>query len=237
MTRNKYARLLIVLFVPLLAAGYFCAKSIWPYDPYAHITCAPDEFTGRENCRSVGDGSLYDSVKSEHNTWFDILIQDGDNNDYLHNFAEASTRVIFGAEIVAASGFAGSSAKTEIFMKSLSGREAVIHLGIESDQRSSFTEKDAILTCNNVLFGVRKGEYTSHCFGDGWGGPVIYKVSESSSNDLENLRGAIAKITDNRHYDYNIWRVIVYPIFFYAFILISLVSWIAFKVVRFVKNG
>lgn len=237
MTLKKYSRLVLVSILPLMLTGYFAAKLIWPHDPYAYITCAPFFLTGDENCRSVGDGSLYDSVKGEHSAWFDVQVGEYDEDAYLHDFVEASARIIPSVEIVSATPFVGNGPDVKSFMGSLAGRRAVMNLGIPDEERSLITDEVVILYCNDLWLDDGKDEYTSGCYGNGWSGPVTYRVNGAGKEELDSLRTSIEEKISDRRDEYNLYRIIMYPIFVYTFFLVSFLIWLVARAVRYVKNG
>lgn len=237
MTWKKYLRLVLVSILPLMLAGYFAAKLIWPYEPSAHITCAPFLLTGQENCRNVGDGSLYDSVKSEHPAWFDVHVGDYDEDAYLHDFVEASARIIPTVEIVSATPFFGYSPDVKSFMGSLAGRNAVMNLGIQDEERSLITDEVALLYCKNLQIGDGNEEYTSDCYGNGWSGPVTYRVNGAGKEELDSLITSIEEEIADRRNDYNLFRIVTYPIFVYTFFFVSFLIWLVARAVRYVANG
>lgn len=236
MTLKKYSRLTLVSILPLFLVGYLAAKFIWPYDPYVQIICAPFSLTGYENCRDIGNGAFYESVRGQHPAWFDVRIGNYDENAYLHVSTEASARSITGAEIASATPFLGNSPDVDPFVASLSGRNAVINLGIPDGKRSFITDQIAILYCNDIRLDAEKDEYTSGCFGDGWSASVTYHVYGKSREEIRNLRGEIQEQITERQSDYRIYRIFAYPIFLYAYFLFSLLSYIFMHVVRFVNK-
>lgn len=240
MTTRKFRRLFIVSFIPLLIFGVITAKILFHYsgEKYSYILCAP--YLERENCRPLGDpdGKLYQYVKGEYPAWFDVTESNYDSNTPLHNFIMASTRFVPDAQIMSASPFVGYGPEVESFMGSLAGRRVVVKLGILQGERSVITDdNNIILYCNNLRFNTQEGEYTSHCYGDGWGGPVTYRTTGVSRDELDKLLVSINKEVDSGRLGYDIYRIVMYPIFIYLFLLISFFVWISVKAVRFVKNG
>lgn len=229
----------MVSFIPLFIFGVITAKILFHYsgEKYSFILCAP--FLGMENCRPLGDpnGNLYRNVKDEHPAWFDVTVGNYDNNASLHNFIMASTRFVPNAQIMSASPFVGYGPEVESFMGTLAGRRVMVKLGIQQGEQSIISGENIILYCNNLLFKAQEGEYTSQCYGDGWGGPVNYRTTGASRDDLDKLLASINKEVDSGRLDYDIYRIVMYPIFIYLFLLISFFAWISVKAVRFVKNG
>lgn len=234
MTSKKYLRLTIVSLPLLFAIGFLCAKLLWPYPQYSNITCAP--FYTIENCRDVGTGGLYDSVISEHPVWFSARIGEYKDDEYLQNFIRISERQVLDAQIIEASPFMGHGSDVKSFMGSFAGRSSDILLGVREAQNSIITNQEMLLFCSNLKF-KSPGIYESNCHGDGWGGPVTYRLFGEAETSMKDLQSSIQKEIEHREQDYFAYKLIMYPIFIYLFFLISLVAWLTVLAVRFVKNG
>lgn len=238
MNRKQFARLFLVAFLPLLLLGFVTAKVVFEHsgDKYAYILCIPANTF--ENCRSLGepDGSLYKLTKDYSPAWFDVTEDGYDSNSRLSNFVMASTRSVRGAEVVRAAPFAGYGEDVELIMNSLVGKRAVVNLGIKKDELSSIHRDGVLLFCNNLWFGAKHGEYTSQCYGDGWGGAITYQVTGQSRRELERLQAAINDVVATREAEYFAYRAVMYPLFIYLFLIISFLVWITIKAARFVKG-
>ena len=239
MNVRQYKRLLIISFIPLLVLGYFSAGYIFHRSgmEYQYILCAP--FYSIENCRQVGpsDGFLYKSVKSDHSVWFDVSLGDVDENAPLYNFVEASMRIVPEAKIIDASPFRGDHRDVSTLMRSFVGSSATVVLGIPQGRESIMLNRMNRLYCNSLEFQSDDGEYRSRCFGDNWSGIITYRVDGDSRNELDQLLESINAQIASRNFDYNIFRIVFYPMFVYLFLLASLLAWIIAKAVRYVKAG
>jgi hypothetical protein len=241
-TRRKFTRIFIVSVIPLLLVGFIFSKTVATYDPYAYITCAPFQLSGitlDENCRSVGgpEGSLYKSVHSEHPSWFDIMEPHYNPNASLHNFITGSQRLVSQIKIVDASPFFGYGEDVSQYMKSLTGKRAVLQLGIPNKERSVMPSNGVgSLYCNNLSFEDTPGLYMSQCYGNGWGGPIRYRVSELDRPKLDKLKSSIDNVINERNNDFLIYKIIVYPLFVYIFLMLSGLIWLIRKAVRFVNS-
>ncbi len=239
MNKKQFTRLFIVSFLPLLILGVVAAKILFNHsgDKYAYILCIPS--TTFENCRQLGDpdGKLYQLTKSYYPAWFDVTEDGYDTDAPLSNFVMASTRIVRDARVVSAAPFAGYGTEVESFMTSLIGKRAIVKLGIEKEESSIISNDGIILFCNNLWFQARKGEYSSQCYGDGWGGSVTYQVTGASLEELNRLLASINEEVDSRKFDYNIYRVVMYPLLIYVFLIASLLVWAGIKAARFVRNG
>lgn len=239
MNRRQFVRLFAVAFFPLLLLGFIAANIIFDKSggKYAYILCAP--FGKFENCRPLGEPNkaLYESVKNEHPAWFDVFDDRHSRDSPLSNFIMASRRTVRDAVIVKATPFAGYGADVSSSMKSLVGKRTQIELGIKEGEQPSVYRDGARLLCNNLFFSEANGEYTSQCYGNGWGGPLTYKVTGQSRDELEKLQTAISEIVSSRENDYFIYRAVMYPMFIYLFLLVSLLAWGAMKAARYVRAG
>lgn len=240
MTLSKYKRLCLVLVLPLLAAGWICAHAAWPYYPYQNVLCQP--FLGSENCRPVGrpEDSFYKSIKKEGDKdWFDIWTYD--EHSPTSTFAEASGRFVGGAVITDATTFLGQPQEVEDFMKrNLIGKNAIVHLGIptESARSSTVNATTVLLYCNDLHYGTEPGNYSASCFGNGWSGPVSFRVDSGPSRPmLDALQKDVWKLVEEKKSDFRLWQWVMYPIFVYGFLALSLVCWLAMRAVRFVRAG
>ena len=239
MTKKQFVRLFIVVFFPLLLLGFITANFVFKNSggAYAYILCAP--FLDSENCRPVGDpeGALYKSVKSKYPAWFDVTEDGYDSDSPLSNFVMASTRTVREAVIVEAVPFTGYGADVTSFMSALAGKRAMVNLGIREGQRSKIYVDGVLLACTNLVFAEKDGEYLSQCYGDGWGGPVKYRATGQSRDELDRLQQAVNGEVASRRSDYVVYRAVMYPIFIYLFLAVSLLIWATIKAARFVKGG
>lgn len=240
MTFSKYKRLCLVLLLPLLAAGFICAHAAWPYDPYQNVLCQP--FLGSENCRPVGhiDGPLYKSIKKDTDKdWFEIWTYD--EHSPTSTYAMASGRFIGGAEITGALPFSGEGHEVADFMKrNLVGKQAMVHLGFPTETAKSraINATTVLLYCNDLRYQAEPGTYTSGCYGEGWSGPVTYRIdSRPSRSMLDTLQSDVWRLVDEKNSDFRLWQIVIYPIFIYGFLLLSFVGWMTVKATRFVKTS
>ena len=239
MKRKQFARLFIVVFAPLLLLGVIVGKVIFEKsgDKYAYILCIPS-YTF-ENCRPLGDpdGRLYKLTKNYYPAWFDVTEASYDSGSPLSNFVMASTRSIKDAVVVSAAPFAGSGSDASLTLDSLIGKRSIITLGIGKGEHSQIYSDGVHLFCSNLWFATNDGEYTSHCYGEGWGGAVTYQVRGDSRDELDRLHSAIKAEVSARERDYWVYRAVMYPLFIYIFLLVSLLVWISVKAARFVRGG
>jgi hypothetical protein len=237
MTLSIYRRLCLVLVVPLLVAGYVCARIAWPFDRYVNILCAP--FLNSENCRPVGppEGEFYKHVMKDAPAWFSVNPTSRDFKSYIYPIAEASARMEFG-EILAAEAYAGHGPEVTAFMHNLVGKSAVFQLGVADKKRQSMVDIDPVfLYCHTLTFGSEPGTYTADCYGEGWGGPITFRADRASRIMLDSLNTSIEKKISDTRSEYRWFQIVMYPIFIYGFLILSLLWWLTVKAVRFVKRG
>lgn len=224
-----------------MALGFFVSKIVFHQSgmKYSFITCAPSTLTGTENCRQVGDpsGKLHQSVRSEHPAWFDVEVGEFDKDAPYQNFISASTRVLTDAQIVRTKTYAIHTPQSESVMASLPGQKAVIKLGIEEGESSFVQDNMYFLYCNSLKFEEKAGEYTSGCYGDGWEGVVTYQAAGYSRGELDKLLSSIQRVESQRKSEYNIFRIVMYPMFVYLFLLASLIIFIVSKAIKYIKAG
>lgn len=237
---NQYRRLFIVSFIPLMGLGFFTSKILFHQSgmEYSYFMCTPS-WNEPEICREVGeyDGGLHQRVKSQHSAWFEVEVGDFDKDAPYLNFISASTRVLPDVQIVRTKTYFGSSSENVSMMASLPGQKAVIILGMKDGEKSFIQDKMYFLYCNNLKFEENTGEYSSDCFGDEFRGLVTYQVTGYSRDVIDKLRSAIQVVESRRKYEYDIFRIVMYPMFVYLFLLASFVIFIISKAIRYVKAG
>jgi hypothetical protein len=241
MTWSKYRRLCLVLVLPLLIAGYLCARGFWPYDRYVHILCELRE-TG-EYCRPVGppEGEFYKEVKKEAGTpaWVPITPSSRKRGDFIYPWVEATQLHVAFSEILSARNYVGQGPDTANVMQRLIGMKGFMTLGFKDKAlHSSIIEDFASLYCNSLEFGVQPGTYETVCYGNDFGGPITFRIAGGSSRQLlDGLNTAIEKEINEKRADYLFYRIAAYPMFVYLLLILSVLGWIAQKATRFVKAG
>lgn len=237
MTFTQYRRLVLVAVLPLLAAGWIFAKLVVPYGQGAYITCEDDSLFG-ENCRNVGwEGSLHDSVIADHPSWFTIQLPEQDkmpSEAYSH--VTGSMRLIATNRIVEAKPFPLISEPGRVVMEGLTGKKALIQLGMTKEESSSVIDDIVSLKCNQLTFGTDSTIYEAHCYGDGWAGQVKFVAQGRTLDTLTNLRAEATKELDDARIDYRAYQIIMYPLFVYLFFIVSGLTWITRRTYRFVKG-
>ncbi|WEA23718.1 hypothetical protein [Pseudomonas juntendi] len=237
MNLKKYKRLCVVVFLPLLIIGVLGSLLFWPYPKSAVYYC---EARNEEYCRNGGElGShISEIIKSQQPSWFPITISTENSLDPIYVFF-GSFRTVHSAEVIKTVTYVGHSQAATDFMNGLIGRTVSIFLGPPEGGKSVVTERNALLYCNDLTFELVSGTYTSRCWGDGWGGPITFSVEDASQdrNMLDQLKVEIdRKIKDMRIY-HIIYMIVVYPIFFYGFLLLSLLYWLGIQAVRYIRNA
>ena len=242
MNRKQFARLFLVAFLPLLLLGILAAKIVFnrSYLGQNEIFCINADSS--EYCQSVGPDNVSYSeiVRSRSPAWFYI----DDENNYFHshssldNLVYASARTVMEAEVLEVSAYANSGNRedSKIIADSLVQARVFLKLGIENDERSFIRENQAVLYCNSLSFLKRQGEYSSKCFGNDWHAFVTYQLTGHSRNQIEQLESSIHDQVESRNSSYLIYRLVMYPIFIYVFLIISFLIWLTIKAFNFVKG-
>ena len=227
MSKRKFARLLIVLFVPLLVLGIVVGKIIFYKSGMnlTHIECI---------------SGLCHATQSYSENTFTIYEYRPEKKPF-HNWAKSSNMRI-DVKIVNVSPFANTGSEATPFMKSLAGREAVMEFGNLNNKEQSIVSKEMVfLSCNGLSIRgyqkLKKGEYETQCFGEGWNGIVIFQELRASPFGLDRLLVSANKAADSMYMEYDLYRIVMYPLFIYLFLLISAFYWIFVKASTFVKNG
>jgi hypothetical protein len=236
-TAPKYKRLCLVLLLPLLGLGILTAHVFLPFDRFVVVMCL-SSFSGRANCRDVGpfDGNFHQAVKGQAKSWFDVDYVGKDLNDAISYLASAEGRWVRGAEIVEAEPFLGYGRDVADFMHRLVGKRATVRLGTDGST-SVLAGNNALLVCNSLYYLPGTDLYRSQCFGEGWGGSITYRVAGPDKDMLDGLDAAVRKEVERRKTDYVLYRIIMYPLFICAFLVLSALAWVTMRAVRYVRQG
>ena len=237
MNIKKYKRLCVVVFAPLLIIGVLGSLLFWPYPKSATSYC---ETRNEEYCRNGGElgSNISEIIKSQQPSWFSITILTENILDPLYVFF-GSFRIVHSAEVIKTVTYVGHSQAATDFMNGLVGRTVSIFLGPPKGGKSVVTEQNALLYCNDLTFESVPGTYTSRCWGEGWGGPITFNVEDASQdrNMLDQLKVAIDLEVKGMRNDHIMYMLVVYPIFFYGFLLLSLLYWLGILAARYVRKG
>lgn len=235
MTFSKYKRLLLVLLIPLLIIGGIFSARTSPSRDFRFILCEPMS-SDWENCRYVGnsvDSPLYTIAKERNPLWF-YIISDKPTGMYI----EGSGRILTETTILEFYPHANYSAEVASYRDRLIGKKAIITLGVNKSSPHSFLLNEKVyLYCNHLAYQTSTDTYESHCFGDGWGGLVNYKVSGMSKKMLSNLNDSISKIINEADKDLIIHWSIGIPLFVFVFLFMSLIVYLISKAYNYVKKG
>lgn len=237
MTKRKYIRLLLVCALPLFVAGIFTTESLFNGQPYAAVTC--EQYTDKDNCRYLGDweSSLYKHVKSETPLWFDM---GWERRNYMRSlvFAEATSRTLNDIRVSAASPYLGSGQHAADVMNSLVGSQNTsIQLGFESGQRSYLGDGVNILLCHSLVFKESSNDYEAACFGEGWGGIITFGAFGDSKRTLVDLETQVSDEVNRFFVSRIVEKAILWPMFIYLFLLLSLAVYLIRKAARYVNAG
>ena len=232
MTRKQYLRLTIVVFAPLLAAGWLLGLYIAGSSERPFITC--EENTTFENCRNVGwEGSLHESVLASHPAWFELRPAEGVNSADL--VFSGSKRVLNNSTILSTQPYALLPASAQSAMTELEGRVAAVQLGLSQDQKSQVSADRIFLVCNSLRLLRKIDEFESECFGNGWAGPIKLRIGGSELGRLSRLRAAIEEEIDDQSRSAIMAKLIIYPSFLYLYFALSALIWLTIRASRWVK--
>jgi hypothetical protein len=238
-TIPKYRRLCLVLFLPLLLLGFLSANILMPYERILMALCVQSS-SGKDDCRDVGkyNGDYYKSVMKRSIAWFDVEASPFERNPTITQDAMASIRMVPDAEIVEARGPYGPEINNTL--EKLVGMRANVSLGIYGEARSIIEGNIVYLQCNSLSFDVTPGVYTSLCFGGGWAPGAVsftYRVDAPYRGGLDQLRSSINIAMDAKRFEYFTYMIVMYPIFIYAFFVLSVLAWVTARAIRYVKEG
>jgi hypothetical protein len=237
-TIPKYRRLCLVLFLPLLLLGFVSANIVTPYERILRALCV--QSSGKEYCQDVGkyNGYYYQTVMKRSIAWFDVEASPLERNPTIVPNAMASMRTVPDAEIIEVSGPYPPEIKNTL--KKLVGMRANVSLGIYGEARSTIEGNTLYLQCDSLWFDVTPGVYTSLCFGGVWAAGAVsftYRVATPYRGGLDQLRSSINNAMDAKRSEYFTYMIVMYPIFIYAFLILSAIAWMTARAVRYVKEG
>ena len=238
MSVNKFKRLCMVLFLPLLIIGVLASLIFWPYPRSAEFFCEYryDDYY----CRGGGEigSAISKIIEKQQQSGIQIYNPKENILDSFYVF-NISPFVLHGAKIIKAEPFLGHSQAVKEFMSTLVGREVSILFNSIKGEKSFVMNNKVLLYCNSFDFKSPPGTYTSDCWGDEWGGPVTFKVDDASQDReiLDKLKFGIDGEVKNMRLDHIIYMLIVYPAFFYGFLVLSLLYWLGILAARYVRKG
>ena len=236
MTAGKFGRLLIVLLIPLLIAGYATSLYFDPYDGYETYFCSP-------HCRSLGpmDGKLYDSVARDFQHRFSVYVDNKES--YLKHNIEAVLPTIRGAKILGPiSDTPNSGTSVLVDGYDIVGMSANIIFGMAGN--NSVFGGTAHLYCGMLVLdtkqsGMTTGPFTASCHSDNpfFVQQLSFSVGGESQELLTDMVSSIWETIEQRELDYYIYKVVSYPIFLYMFLILSALAWMTVQAFKFVRNG
>ncbi|CAM2162011.1 conserved hypothetical protein [Burkholderia latens] len=231
MTWSKYRRLCLVVVVPFLIVGWLCTLAVWPFEKYVTIDCSADNY-----CRPISEKQYY---SNDHlNQTFQVDPASRRSNSYIHPFARATPRIVRGAVIDNADYYSGASAEVQAFVKTFKGAPATLLLGGKQENFLTVQQDGTLLmNCHTLEFSENAGTYNASCFGPGWGSPLSFSVEGRDREMLDGLGASVEKVVNERRTEYRWFQIVMYPIFFYGFLVLSLLCWLVARATKFVKAG
>lgn len=234
----QYKRLTLVLFLPLLIAGYFTAKYLSPYDRSIMIFCQPSLFSIVDSCEEVFDDQYYSFKKRrEGNNYFSINGYFRED-DSLRTTPFASQREFNEVKFLSVTPFFGTTKEIFEVINKIPGRTGSIYFGGTKNSQSKFLpDNQAHLSCNTFEWLKETGKYRAICGGEGWTTNVEFAASQKTVDQINNLKNALDLTIRQTQKDFNTYRVVMYPIFLYIYFLLSLLIFAIYKGYKFVKGN
>lgn len=231
MNLQKYKRLLIVLFFPLILAGcvlYLVA----PFNKNPIVLC---EIVLQEHC-SIMTWDAADYKRKNYVAKFIDVDGDEFRRPPIRPLVEASPRTIRDARIIKITNKSGLTDQESSEISQLIGKSGGILLGTEDGKHSLYDKDDFIFYCHNINFSS-DGIYSSRCFGKKWAVLIDYSLDEEGAAIVENLRHEINRVIDGYKKEYYVYLLLVIPFFLYLFLVLSFIIWLAAKAYRYVQKG
>jgi hypothetical protein len=237
-TWSKYRRLCLVLLMPLLIAGFIvtCVVDPWHRDP--DVLCT--QSLGTQQCHLDPTGKDYWKEVGDHpDDWFEFTTPVSKNATLNTYHILASARGVT-AKINYVGYYSGSSDEQKSFLKTLDGRNALVLLsdlgGKQHPDSLTLPNGDLEIRCTDIE-DKGTGDFEGRCWGMDWQGIVMFEVTGSGRQMIEDLNKAINQSIASGQLDFWAYVLIEYPMFIYGFLLLSLLAAIAKKATRYVKAG
>lgn len=233
-TPRRFRRLCLVLFIPLTLIGIVYMTITNPDQKYRYLLCDQDW------CRYVGSspGRLYKSAKADHEYWFDVTLDETINTFLTTNFVES--KGIYLKDAIVGDASTSVSLETdpkasERIVAALKGRKVDIALGV-TEKFPLFDDKP-LLSCNHLSGSVFKDTLVAGCYGQDWSGSIQFEPSPEDATRLKKITKIMSDEVAEQDRDQLAYILIGYPIFFWLFLIISLITWIGFKATAYVRRG
>lgn len=245
MTFGKYKRLLLVVSLPLLLAGYLASVAAMPTRTMAYRLCQGlDNF---ENCRNLGEpgDALYDRTKQQSKKWFQVNNSGMDGARDVYQ-VEANARTVGRITVDTVIPYNELIPNPEgvAQMQSLTGRPAILQMGIEDGQLSEDAGSEIYLFCHTLDFDkkplewfLKPGRYTAQCVADAWGGYISFTPSREAENHLRHLQDAVNDEVSGRERQLLLEQVVLVVAPLVLFLVLSAVVWLTRRATAFVKAG
>lgn len=238
MSFKKYKRLLLVLFLPLIIAGFLFTKKSLEKESYAYILCNYKNSSICTFAGITGQGGYYDMSKKESYEWFDIKMAEIDDDGPVSPFVSGAEMVITSAKVIGVDKiWTQKSSLSEVIKERLPELNVGVILGAPKGLLSSFSDKGNYLTCNSLEYTDDRSVFISNCYSQDWSAKVTYRAYGESMTLVNEMRDSIVAISDDRNFQYRIMQLIAIPMFFYIFLVGSLAAWVIVKAVKFINKA
>ncbi|WP_313825045.1 hypothetical protein [Leclercia sp.] len=235
MSWNKYKRLCLILFFPLLLIGFLITVKMLESQRYAYVLCP---HVGESACQYAGssDGGFYKYLKKSKNIWFDVLPRDKSDAP-VTVFIEAAKLTLPEVIIKNAFNVTGDKDSVDAITSRLPGLKSMVSLGVEEHQVSTFSRVGNVLICSTLKTEDEADTFTSLCHGRSWSGFITYQTTGIGLSFLNSILDSAKEIEDKANHDYKLSLIIATPMFIYLFLILSIMWWVVLKAVKFVKNA
>lgn len=228
MTFAKYKRLCLVLFVPLLIAGFFVGESMDHY-----LRDDSSMFCNFSVCRDGGKRfeSFYNGLDASAQ-YFDVF----DERSGKMSFPPVKPKIRLHDMIVLNASVKAISTTNDA-LQNLVGRKISSMSFSEHNNYESFVAPngDIILACSRLFITDEANTYSATC---NWGKEVFSPTFTAADPFSNILLGIVSRIDDKKQ-EYKsrqiIGMAITYPIFIYLFLIISGLVWLVRRAARYVS--
>lgn len=235
MSWNKYKRLCLVIFLPLLLIGFLVTLKMLAKQQYANILCS---HVGESACQVAGDqdGGFYKYIKSSKDAWFNVIFRD-DSDGPVTVFVEAAKIVLPEVTIKSVGNVTGDKNTVDAITSRFPGLKAMVFLGVEKDQTSTFSPLGNVLTCTTLVTEDSADTFTSLCHGQRWTAFITYQTTGLGLSFLNSIISSAKELEAKANSDYKLSLIVATPMFIYLFLILSFMWWGVLKAVKFVKNA
>lgn len=245
MTFNKYKRLTIVLFLPLLILGILSVYLKPQIRSTVEVLCLPSSLTllycvsdlyqGKEHLDSLREQNRSDQI--------DVNVREGSNLIGMRRLDIHAFAFPLNAYIVGYSKGDNISSKALAKLSALPGTSAVLELGYVPIWMAAENVEDYHLLCHSLTLGQYSNEFNfdAKCFVED--NYYTIKFSSSDAQDVyirilnKELSSIIDKMEADDRHEWFAKYLVQLPMPLYLYFLISGIVWILLRAIRYVRAG